>query len=247
MCAPFLSKTLCVALLSLGISIGFGAPESTPSFASIAEKKYIAAGLRHQAEPKNVEAAWQFAKICFDWADLAPTNDQREKIAVDGIAAARRLISDKPRLAVAHYYLAMDLGQLARTKSIGALRIVDEMEREFKTVLELDSKLDFAGADRNLGMLYHEAPGWPASIGSAKKARHHLERSRELAPEFPDNHLYLLEAYLKWGDKKAAQREYDSLQKLWPEMKKQFTGDQCTRDWLDWDKRWKRVQDQFAE
>ena len=221
--------------------------EKKPSFAEAAQKRYDLARSQYLADPANADAAWNFSRACFDWADLAPNDTQREKIANEGIAAARTLVEKHPKLVQGHYYLAMDLGQLARTKSIGALRIVDEMEKEFKIVAILDPKFDYAGPDRNLGMLYHEAPGWPASIGSGKNARIHLERSRQLAPQFPDNHLYLLEAYIKWNDKKAAQQEFNTLQKLWPEMKKQFTDDHWDRDWLDWDKRWRKIQQHFTK
>ncbi len=217
------------------------------SFEEIAEKRYFAAREHYHADPQNVEAAWQFCRASFDWAEFSPNDEHREKLANEGIAAARQLVAKQPRLAQAHYYLAMNLGQLARTKSIGALRIVDEMEREFKLVVELDPLFDFAGADRNLGMLYHEAPGWPASIGSGKKARQHLERALSLAPDFPENHLYLLEAYIKWNDKKAAQRAFDVLQKRWPEMKEKLTDDHWDRDWIEWEKRWRKIQDHFAK
>ncbi len=222
-------------------------PEKTPSFAELAEKRYLTARAAQQKDPADVEMAWHFARACFDWADLAPNDDRREKIANEGITVMRKLIAQHSRLVQGHYYLAMNLGQVARTKSIGALRIVDEMEREFKLVKEIDPQFDHAGGDRNLGMLYHEAPGWPASIGNGKKARQHLENARTLSPDFPENHIYLLEAYLKWGDKKAAQAEFESLQKLMPEMKKKFAGDQWIRDWLDWDRRWKRILGLFSK
>ncbi len=76
-----------------------------------------------------------------------------------------------PNSAPAHYYLAMNLGQLARTEFLGALKLVREMEREFKTAAELDAQFDFAGPERSLGLLYRDAPGWPVSIGSKRKAR----------------------------------------------------------------------------
>ena len=65
----------------------------------------------------------------------------------------------------------MNLGQLARTELLGALKLVKEMEREFKTAADLDKQFDYAGPERCLGLLYRDAPGWPASIGSRRKAR----------------------------------------------------------------------------
>src|SRR2546421_630302 len=114
-------------------------------------------------------------------------------IAFSTYSGASSADSNSPASSENHF------SEITEKKYLGALKLVDEMEREFKIVAELDPHFDFAGADRNLGMLYHETPGWPVSIGNRKKARQHLERSRELAPDFPENHLYLLEAYLKWN------------------------------------------------
>ena len=49
---------------------------------------------------------------------------QREEIATEGIDACRQLIAANTNSVPGHYYLAMNLGQLAQTKSLGALKIV---------------------------------------------------------------------------------------------------------------------------
>src|SRR5204863_9133981 len=99
-----------------------------------------------------------------------------------------------------HYYLGMNLAQLAQTKMLGALKIVTQMEREFSIVRDLDEEFDQAGADRNLGLLYRDAPAI-GSIGSRGKARQHLEHAVKLAPPSPENRLNLIETYLKWGER----------------------------------------------
>ncbi len=116
----------------------------------------------------------------------------------------------------------MNLGQLARTKLLGALKLVTEMEAEFKAARRLDEHLDFAGPDRSLGLLYLEAPGWPTSVGSRTKARQHLRRAAELAPQYPENRLTLLEAYLRWGDHNGVQRELKALEEIWPAARTNF-------------------------
>ena len=101
-------------------------------------------------------------------------------------------------LAPAHYYLGMNLGQLARTRGLSALRLVNQMQREFTRARDLDEHFDWAGPDRNLGLLYRDAPAF-ASIGSRSKAREHLMRAVELAPRYPENRLNLVETYLQLG------------------------------------------------
>ena len=212
-----------------------------------AEKDFLAARTVFQNEKTNSEAAWKFGRSCFNWAEFAKSDKQRQEIAEKGIEACRQVITHQPKLIEGHYYLAMNLGQLARTKNIGALKLVNEMEKEFQIARDLDEKFDFAGPDRNLGLLYFEAPGWPTSIGSRTKARQHLEHAVKLSPNYPENRLNLIEAYLKWGDKNGAQREFKVLRELLPVAKKEFSDEQWESSWIDWENRQRKIQMKFAE
>jgi hypothetical protein len=214
----------------------------TPEFASQAEKVYLAARTRFNTETNNPEAAWRFARACFDWADFVPTDAKRAAVAGEGISASLNVLETSSNSVPGHYYLAMNLGQLARTKSLGALKIVGQMEAEFKTVLRLDSGFDFAGPDRGLGMLYLETPGWPVSLGGKSKARQHLQQAVKLSPGYPENHLNLIEAHLKWGDKKAAAAALKALDETLPDARKKLTGDEWAPDWADWEKRREAAQ-----
>ena len=233
-----------VGLLTAGwLSCG----EQNSTFAKRADQNYREARRRFQSNTNDAEAAWQFGRACFDRADFARNDEERESIANEGIAACRQLLERDPKSEPGHYYLAMNLGQLAQTKTLGALKLVQEMEREFKTSRDLDPKWDYAGPDRNLGLLYLEAPGWPASLGSKSNARRHLERCVELAPNYPENRLCLLEALLKWKDKKNALREINAIRDLLPKARKEFTGDAWEQSWADWDKRWETIQEKARE
>ena len=159
-------------------------------------------------------------------------------IAQKGIAACRGLVEKNPDSAPGHYYLAMNLGQLADAhKGLEALHIVGQMETEFKLALGLDAQIDFAGPDRNLGLLYLQAPGWPVSIGSKSKARQHLQKALKLFPQYPENHLNLIEADLTWGDNNGALRQLKAMNEIWPEARKKLAGDEWAAEWADWEKR----------
>lgn len=204
---------------------------------------YVTSQKRSAAEPRNAEALWEFARAAFDWAEFARNDRQRAEIAEEGISAARRAIGLAPNSAGAHYFLGMNLGQLARTKSLGALKLVDEMEREFKKARELDQQFDHAGPDRNLGLLYLEAPVF--SVGDKKKARIHLLRAVELRPNYPENRLNLIEALSRWGEKAAAYREFVALEKIWSDARKELSGEQWNSSWADWERRVGRIREQF--
>ncbi len=203
-----------------------------------ARQEYAEAAARLAATPTNSVAAWAFARACFDLAEFATNGTQRAEIAEQGIAASRRLLAREPDSVAGNYYLAMNLGQLARTKLLGALKLVGEMETLFLRVAELDPGFDEAGPHRSLGLLYRDAPGWPTSIGSRKNARFHLERAVELRPDHPENRLVLVESLLKWGlEKEAREAATDSAEAL-RRARARLVGEEWMAEWRDWDRRW---------
>lgn len=236
-----------LALLGWLAAAGLCLADNHAAYLKRAERNYRQARARYQANTNDVEAAWQFGRACFDRADLARDDDEREALAQEGIAGCRHAVEREPKSAPAHYYLAMNLGQLAQTRSLGALRLVGEMEREFKSVRDLDARLDHAGPDRNLGLLYLQAPGWPASIGSRTNARKHLDRAVELAPDYPDNRLSRLEALVKWGDRKSLQRDFKAADEALSRARKELSGEEWEQSWEDWDRRWKKIEEKARE
>jgi tetratricopeptide (TPR) repeat protein len=212
-------------------------PASETNYVALVGKEFHKARSRFQAETNSAEAAWQFGRACFDWAGFLKDPTQIGEVAKEGIAACRTAITNAPASAPAHYYLGMTLGRLADTKrNLAALRMVREMEREFKKALELDERFSFAGPDRNLGLLYWQAPVI-GSIGSRSKARQHLRRAVELAPDYPENRLNLIEAFSKWGDSAEARIELRTLEETWAAAQRQFAGLNWAASRLDWEKR----------
>lgn len=211
-----------------------------------AEQAFQQAEKKARENPTDPEAAWQFGRACYDWAEFAASASQRRTIAEQGIAACRRAVQEHPKLAPAHYYLAMDLGQLAQTERLGALKLIHEMDAEFKTVAELDPKFDYAGAYRSLGLLYRDAPGWPTSIGNRHKARDYLQKAVEVAPDYPENWLSLLESYLSWGDKEKVASQLGTAEGKLQAARQQLAGPNWEWAWQDWDRRWQKIKSRAA-
>ena len=239
-------RAVCLTVLfmaSVGQLMADGPNDAVARF----KEQFDAARIRFQENTNNVEAAWQFARACFDLADLATNNTQRAEFAERGINPCRIALAQSTNSAPVHYYLGMNIGQLADTKrNLSGLRMVKEMEREFLAARALDEHFDYGGPDRNLGLLYREAPV-VVSIGSRTKARAHLERAVELAPDFPENHLNLIEAYLKWGYKNEAARQLKELEKMWPEAQKKFTGAGWVLSWANWNKRLNSIKGKLED
>lgn len=182
-------------------------------------------------------ATLAFARAAFDWASVQHSNTPRAEIAQLAIDACRTCLTQHTAEAPIHYYLALNLGELARTKSLGALKIVPKIRDSLEAARRLDETLDHAGPDRSLGLLFLEAPGWPTSIGSRSKARLHLTRAVQLAPDHPENRLCLAEALLKWNEPRAAKPQLDALLALWDDARSRLAGPQYEADWRQWQKR----------
>jgi hypothetical protein len=217
----------------------FAQSTTNPVFAARAEKAFRLAQIQFASATNDDSAAWQFGRACFDLADFAAKNAQRAAIARQGIAACRKLLARETNSAPGHYYLAMDEGELAEAEapSLAAYHLVKQMEREFKTAVDLDRSFDYAGPERNLGLLYRDAPGWPFSIGSRRKARENLELAAKLAPDYPENHLNLAESLLQWHETDNAKNELVALDALWPGAQTNFTGEAWEQSWDDWSTR----------
>ena len=238
---------LAIALaLCLGLFAGTNQTRATPpsvetGFAAYAKRNFQTAQTRYRSAPAETAAAWRFAQACFDLAEFATNQTDRASVAEQGIAACQQALARESNSAPAYYYLGMNLGQLARTRGLSALKLVSQMQRAFARAHDLDERFDWAGPDRNLGLLYRDAPTF-ASIGSRSKAREHLQRAAELAPRYPENRLNLIESYLQWGESTKAQRELAVLQELWPGARTNFVGEAWAASWADWDPRLKKLQ-----
>jgi hypothetical protein len=220
-------------------------PDRAQSAARI-HRVYQEASEHYKQEHTNTEVAWQFARACYDEAEIATNNTERATVGNLGISACESLITRQSNSAPAHYYLGMNLGQLARTKHLGALKIVSRMEKHFLLAANLDSSFDHAGPDRCLGLLYEQAPVI-GSVGSRTKARKHLQRAVDLAGDFPENRLNLLEAMIKWKDHKAARSELKSIEEIWTAAREKYPDSQWAAEWYDWHNRLESAKKKVVE
>jgi hypothetical protein len=215
------------------------------AFAQHDQAAYHQARDQYHAQPNNPVLAWQFGRTCYDWADWATTKSDRAAIAQEGIAACQHSLTIT-NSAGAHYYLALNAGQLAQAQMLRGLKLVREMAREFSTTADMNPHLDYAGAARGLGLLYRDTPGWPVSLGSRAKARKCLEDAAKLAPNDPENILNLAETDLKWNERTGAKKQLDALDDLWPKAKKNLTGPGWEHDWSDWSRRRDSLRQKLA-
>jgi tetratricopeptide (TPR) repeat protein len=226
-------------LLLAGAGMSLAAAPPNPVFIARAAAEFDRTRAQYQSNTNDSTAALQFARACFNFADLVTNETRRATLANQGIAVCHQWLAREPDSAPAHYYLAMNFGQLAQAEapSLAAYRLVREIEREFRKAAELDGHFDYGGPDRGLGLLYRDAPGWPLSIGSRHKAREWLEQAEKLAPDYPENHLNLAEAFLQWHDRAEANHELQALDAVWPVARTNLVGPAWEPSWADWSAR----------
>jgi len=235
---PRILGILAAALWLAALAVAPAQPADSRIFAVRAQMAFDLARKNYLADT-NSTTARELARTSVDVADLATNEATRAEFARTGIAVCRHWLARESNSAPGHYYFAMNLGKLAQAEapSLAAYRLVHEVEREFKAAAELDVRFDHAGPARTLGELYFQAPDWPFSVGSKRKAREWLERATNLAPEYPENQLNLAEAQLKWREPEAFAATMKNLAARWPAAQTNFTGVAWEADWLDWNAR----------
>jgi len=241
------SRVQGFAAFVLAAATAWAQPATNAIFAARAEQAFARAQKEFAARPGEPDAACQLGRASYDWAEFATNAAQREQVAQVGVAACRQLLAREPKSAPAHYYLAMDYGELAQAEepSIAAYKLIRDIEREFKAAASLDERQDYAGPPRCLGLLYRDAPAWPISIGSKHKAREFLDRAAALAPGYPENQLNLVESHVRWHQAPEAEKAWQKLAAIWPAARTNLTGLAWESDWADWTARRAAVKADF--
>lgn len=233
------SSLTLLGILSLSLWSRAVAAESATNVATWTINEFMRAQKVFLADTNNVTNGCQFARAAFELAESATNDTSRAKIARQGIAASQSALARDAKSGPAHYYLAMNFGELAQAEapSLAAYRLVHEVEHEFKVAAELDEKFDRAGPARNLGALYFQAPGWPLSVGSKKKAREWFVRAAVLEPDYPENQINLAEAHLRWRERAEAEKALKALERLWPAVLTNFPGVEWEKLRTEWGQR----------
>ena len=240
-------KYLLCLLACVIATAAFGAPDTNSVFIKRAEAEFQRTQKLLKTDANNPSNAWVFARACYDLLQFPETKPREAEVAKLAIAACEDLVKRDPKSAAGHYYLAMNYGELADAEapSLAAYRLIRDIEREFKVALALDEKLDFAGPDRCLGLLYRDAPGWPISIGNKYRAYEFLQRADTVAPGFPENQLNLAESHLRWRERDEAEKNLLKLEATWNTARTNLTGEAREFDWRDWTSRRIAAQIEF--
>jgi tetratricopeptide (TPR) repeat protein len=128
-------------------------------------------------EPQDGEALWLTAKAYLYLADY--TEDGKEELLETGKSHAEAAIEALPSSPHPYFWHASLMGRLGQTRGIlSSLFMVKPMKEDLEQTIELDPH--YADAHWVLSQLYHQAPGFPLSIGNKKLSLQHAEKAVEL-------------------------------------------------------------------
>lgn len=158
-------------------------------------------GAHLQDKPTDGEALWLMAKAHLYLGDRA--EDGRLEILETGKSYADAAIEHLPDSPHPYFWQASLSGRIGQARGImSSLFMVRPMKESLDRALELDE--NYADAHWVLSQLYHQAPGFPISIGNKKASLQHAETALELDPANLDYQLQLAVALEHNGRKQEA-------------------------------------------
>lgn len=157
----------------------------------------------------SYDALWRAARAC-GWLSLeyGDSKPQRARFAYKGVQYAKAAIKLDGKRVEGQYYLAINTGQWATTRTVGAYPLISEVVKAGKAALAADEHFDHGGPPRLLGTVYAKAPSWPVSVGDSDEALSYLARAVEIAGDYPHNHLLRADALLGDDRLDEAEREF---------------------------------------
>jgi len=177
-----------------------------------AKAKYEAA---LAAKEDDYGASWRLARVLYWIGDHTPTNDAKKPIFQQGIDHAKKAVELDPNKPDGHFWLGVNYGVYGEAKGIlKSLALVKPIKAAMRRVLELEPAYDHGGADRVLGRVYHELPGFAG--GSEKLSLEYLLKSVGYGPRVGLNLLYLSDTYLSLDRVEDARKALETILTMEP-------------------------------
>jgi hypothetical protein len=148
---------------------------------------------------RDYESLWRGARACAWLADELTEPKQRDQFAQHGMQYAKAAVAVEPKRVEGNYYLGINTGLSAQTKTLRAYPMVPKVRDAAQAAVRANEMFDHAGPLRLLGSVFTKAPPWPASIGDVEEGEKFLARAVQLAPDYPHNHLLFGDALVANG------------------------------------------------
>ncbi|OGD12997.1 MAG: hypothetical protein A2V76_03725 [Candidatus Aminicenantes bacterium RBG_16_63_14] len=161
-------------------------------------------------------ANWRLARVKYWIGDHTADKTAKRQIFLQGVDHAKKAVELGPDKPDGHFWLGVCWGVYGEAKGVlKSLALVKPIKETMRRVLEIDPAYDRGGADRVLGRVYHEVPGFAG--GSEKKSLEHLLKAVEYGPRVGLNLLYLADTYISLGKIEKARETLESILTMEPE------------------------------
>jgi len=191
-----------------------------------AESLFVAAAA---ADPRRIDGLVGAVHAKAWLIEHAPDAD-RGALAASAIDAAQFCERRAPDTPPCDYALAIALGLQARERHATVLEGLKLMVQKLRHAAEGDPRLDRAGPQRVLALVFSRAPAWPLGPGDPESGVAAARAAVALFPDYPPNQLALAEALIAHDEPdqgRAAARRAVLLAKDLAEA-----GDPDARDWV---------------
>lgn len=145
---------------------------------------------------------WQAARASAWLGEYGGDDKVRESHVRRGLTWVNTSLKANPDGVEGQFYHGVLSGLLGDLDNSYGMDAVKQIEERMTALMERDTDIAHGGPQRVFGVLLLRAPGPPASIGSLRNARKHLERAVEIAPNWPENQLYMAEWEFAWASDK---------------------------------------------
>jgi hypothetical protein len=189
---------------------------------------YRAAARASALAPDDAALALLTARCAFLTADFETDEAVVVPLTDQGLAAVAKA-DPTGKEPLAAYYHALLLGMAVRLKGLDALGRLPEVLDALKVAKE-KPEVDLGGPLRVLGMLYLNAPAWPAGPGDLEASLDLLKDAVTRYPSHPLNHLYFAEALHENDQRDAARSELTLAKSL---ARADLWGDANCSRWLE--------------
>lgn len=162
-----------------------------------------------ELDPLSYGANWRLSRSYFWLSDqLGDSEGEEHKyFGETGMKYGEAAIKQNPSGIEGHYYYALNLAQYGLGISIIKALVQglgSEFEDHIRTVLKIDREYDDAGPLRAMGRYFYKLP-WPKR--DIEKSIEYLKEAVRITPWNCRGHVYLVESYLKNGERNLAKEE----------------------------------------
>ncbi|MEM7232101.1 MAG: tetratricopeptide repeat protein [Planctomycetota bacterium] len=156
---------------------------------------------------------WRAARAATWLAMNAGTLEAREAYSAKGVAIGRKAMEKDSTSVEPYYYTALCLAAYCQVKHergyIPPTGLLQEAVRHGRMAHAIDATFDFSGPDRFLGQLICKTADTPKELADFETGLEHLKAAVERHPAYPENRLFLAEAYVDDDEPALARAELD--------------------------------------